>query len=281
MFRSELALRLITAVVALPLLIGVILAGSELTAAVLALALTVAYVEFMSAGNVRLLDPLVWVGVAGIGGLAGAAASADIPLAWPLTAAVMALLATPVVEELLRRERRGGLDSAPSFAEIWRATGLAIVGLVYIGWLGAFAVLLRILPAGDEWLLLALFSVILTDTGAFATGKLLGRHKLAPRISPNKTVEGALGGWAVGFSAVILLRFLPDIEIDYWRIVLLALVLPLFAQIGDLAASMIKRAMDMKDFSQLLPGHGGLLDRFDSLLFGIPTVYLFVRWLSL
>ena len=278
MFRSELALRLITAVVALPLLVGVILAGSELTAAALTLALSVAYVEFMSAGNVRLHDPLVWVGVAGIGGLAGAALSTDIPLAWPLTAAVMALLATPVVEELLRRD---GQNSAPSFAEFWRATGLAIVGLVYIGWLGAFAVLLRMLPAGDEWLLLALFSVILTDTGAFATGKLFGRHKLAPRISPNKTVEGALGGWAVGFSAVILLRFLPDIEIDYWRIVLLALVLPLFAQIGDLAASMIKRAMEMKDFSQLLPGHGGLLDRFDSLLFGIPTVYLFVRWLSL
>lgn len=280
MLRSELALRLITAAVAVPLLVGVILAGSELTAAVLALALSVAYVEFMSAGSVRLRDPLVWVGVAGIGALAGAAASADIPLAWPLTAAVMALLATPVVEELVRRERRDGLNSAPSFAEICRATGLAIVGLLYIGWLGAFAVLLRNLSAGDEWLLLALFSVILTDTGAFATGKLFGRHKLAPRISPNKTVEGALGGWAMGFSAVILLRFLPDIEIDYWRIVLLALVLPLFAQIGDLAASIIKRAMDMNDFSQLLPGHGGLLDRFDSLLFGIPTVYLFVRWLS-
>jgi phosphatidate cytidylyltransferase len=279
--RSELTLRLITAAVAVPLLVGVILAGSELTAAVLALALSVAYLEFMSAGNVRLRDPLVWVGVAGIGALAGAAASPDIPLAWPLTAAVIALLATPVMEELVRRERRDLLDAAPSVAEVWRATGLAIVGLVYIGWLGAFAVLLRKLPAGDEWLLLALFSVILTDTGAFGTGKLFGRHQLAPRISPNKTVEGALGGWAVGFSAVILLRFLPDIEIDYWRIVLLAVVLPLFAQIGDLVASMIKRAMDVKDFSQLLPGHGGVLDRFDSLLFGIPTVYLFVRWLSL
>ena len=281
MFRSELVLRLVTAAVAVPLLIGVILAGSELTAAVLALALCVAFMEFMTAGKVSVRDPLVWVGLAGIGALVGAAASNDIPLAWPLTAGVMALLATPVAQELVLRERRDALDTAPGFAETWQATGLAVAGLVYIGWLGAFAVLLRGLPAGDEWLLLALFSVILTDSGAFATGRLLGRHRLAPRISPNKTVEGALGGWALGFTAVVLLRFLPDIEIAYWRIVLLALVLPLTAQIGDLAASLIKRAMDVKDFSALLPGHGGLLDRLDSLLFGIPTVYLFVRWLSL
>ena len=248
---SELVLRLITALVTLPLLVGVILTGSDLTAAILALAFSVAYMEFMSAAHVRLRNPLIWVGVAGIGALSGAAASTGIPLAWPLTATVIALLATPVVEELVRRERRNKPDSAPNITEIWRATGLAIIGLLYIGWLGTFAILLRNMPAGAEWLLLAIFAVILTDTGAFATGKLLGRHKLAPRISPSKTVEGALGGWAAGFTAVILLRFLPGIEVDYWRIVLLALILPPLAQLGDLAASMVKRSLDVKDFSRL------------------------------
>ncbi|MCZ6544946.1 MAG: phosphatidate cytidylyltransferase, partial [Chloroflexi bacterium] len=102
-----------------------------------------------------------------------------------------------------------------------------------------------------------------------------------PRISPNKTVEGALGGWVVGFTAVVLLRYLPNIEVEYWKMVLLALALPPAAQIGDLAASVMKRAVDVKDFSRLIPGHGGVLDRLDSMLVGVPVVYFFVRWVVL
>ena len=120
-----------------------------------------------------------------------------------------------------------------------------------------------------------------TDTGAFAVGRVAGRHRLAPRISPNKTVEGALGGWVVGFTAVVLLRYLPNIEVEYWKIVLLALALPVVAQIGDLAASVMKRAVEVKDFSRLIPGHGGVLDRLDSMLVGVPVVYFFVRWVVL
>ena len=164
----------------------------------------------------------------------------------------------------------------------FRHIAAGIFTLLYVGWLGSHLVLLRALPEiGEEWLLLAVFAVMATDTGAFAVGRLLGRHPLLPQISPTKTVEGAVGGLFAGFSAVVLINLLPDLDVSYWKIALLGLILPLLAQIGDLSESAIKRSLGVKDFSRLVPGHGGVLDRLDSLLFGVPTVYFFVQWVVL
>lgn len=277
---GDLPLRLLSAAVALPVIIAVILVGQEILVAAAALALGVGYFEFARSMGLGPRDPLTWVGGAGVVSIVAVARTDDVPTTWPLTVAVAALLAVPVVEELVRSHTRG--DTAPPpFAEMFRRAGRALLGLLYVGWLGSFIVLVRELPAGDQWLLVAVIAAMATDTGAFVTGRLWGRHALAPRISPKKTVEGALGGWAVGLSAVLLLALLPDLEIAYWKFWPLALILPVLAQIGDLAASLIKRAVDVKDFSHLVPGHGGMLDRLDSILFGAPTVYLFVRWIAL
>jgi len=277
---GDLPLRVLTAAVAVPVVVGAILVGAELLVALVALALAVGYAEFAHSMGLGPRDPLAWVGGAGVVSLVAVARTSDVPTTWPLTVAVAAILAAPVVEELVHTHARGRGEPQP-FAQMFRRAGRALVGLLYIGWLGSFIVLLRELPAGDEWLLVAVFASMATDTGAFLTGRLLGRHALAPRISPKKTVEGALGGWAAGLSAVLLLALLPNLDIAYWKFWLLALVLPVLAQIGDLTASLIKRAVDVKDFSHLVPGHGGLLDRLDSILFGVPTVYLFVRWIAL
>ncbi len=126
--------------------------------------------------------------------------------------------------------------------------------------------------------MLAVLAIMSADAAAYAGGRLLGRHQLAPSVSPNKTLEGALFGWLGGFGATIALDQILNLDVEIWPLVLLALVLPVISQLGDLVESLFKRAMDVKDSSNLIPGHGGVLDRLDSLLFGLPVVYFFLQW---
>ena len=139
--------------------------------------------------------------------------------------------------------------------------------------------LLRQLPSGLEWTFLTIFLVWATDTGAYLIGKQFGSHLLAPQVSPKKTVEGSLGG--------LLLSIL--VALVFWRIVggaswiayiSLGIIIGVSAQIGDLFESALKRSAGVKDSGKLIPGHGGILDRFDSLIFALPLVYYGVRLLS-
>lgn len=125
-----------------------------------------------------------------------------------------------------------------------------------------------------------------TDTGAYAFGRLFGRHKLIPSVSPSKTVEGAFGGLLVatlGTWAYVtfLLKPFAHLSLTSMGIVVLAIVIGLVGQVGDLAESLLKRDARVKDSSKLLPGHGGILDRFDSLLFVLPVAYLLLSHLLL
>jgi phosphatidate cytidylyltransferase len=153
--------------------------------------------------------------------------------------------------------------------------------LLYVGFLGCFIVLLRDFDNGRDWVYLALFSTFAVDTSAYFTGRALGRHPLAPAISPKKTVEGFIGGYAGGFAAVLLLNYFLGLRIDAWQAVLLGLLLPVAATVGDLVESGMKRSMHIKDASELIPGHGGILDRLDSVLFTFTLVYLFTQWIIL
>jgi phosphatidate cytidylyltransferase len=132
---------------------------------------------------------------------------------------------------------------------------------------------------GLQWLLI-LFAVIwLGDTFAMIVGKRFGRTPFAPRISPKKTDEGAVGGLIAGIlGGVVLQRFLFQ-NLPLQHVIALSLLLGVFGQIGDLAESMLKRAAEIKDSSHLIPGHGGVLDRIDSLLFAFPVAYLYLLFL--
>ena len=127
-------------------------------------------------------------------------------------------------------------------------------------------------PDGFILTLLAIAGTWLTDTGAFFVGRSLGGRRLVPELSPNKTVSGAVGGWVTGFVGLLAgAVFLAAIPLT--RALLLAAVVPVAAQLGDLLESAIKREAGVKDSGRLLPGHGGVLDRFDSLMLVAPTVY--------
>lgn len=149
--------------------------------------------------------------------------------------------------------------------------------LLYTGVLLATLVLVRDVDGGRSWVFLGLLATFSVDTGAYAVGRLTGRHKMAPKISPGKTWEGAAGGYASGVGAVFALNALADTGVSAATIAPLALLLPVFAQVGDLAASWMKRRMGVKDASGLLPGHGGFMDRLDSVLFVFPLLYAFLQ----
>lgn len=141
------------------------------------------------------------------------------------------------------------------------------------------------------YLLIALGGAWLTDTGAYFAGNKFGKHKLAPTISPKKTVEGAVGGVVFNLVAYYILVLLYVfganqlfgivIQVDYLALGILAPLASFAGILGDLTASVIKRQYSIKDFGSIMPGHGGVMDRFDSVLFVAPTVYMFIRYFEL
>ena len=165
----------------------------------------------------------------------------------------------------------------------WRATrwpGLAwwAVSVLYLGALGGHWVLLRNVVDGGEWVAVALIATFATDTGAYAVGRSIGRHLLVPQISPGKTWEGLAGGLVAGAVGAVVATTIFDLDVDIGTLVAIAAALPVAAVAGDLLESAIKRRAEVKDISTLLPGHGGLLDRIDSLLLTGPLLYWVVQW---
>lgn len=158
-----------------------------------------------------------------------------------------------------------------------RAWTYTVFAALYVGLLPAYALLIRQEPepfGGWRWVFLALLVTFATDTGAFFVGKTIGRHKLAPLISPGKTWEGAVGGLVCAIGAAFLLnQFLLEVPMTLWKTGVLGALAGALAQLGDLLESWLKRRAGVKDASSLIPGHGGVLDRLDSIVFNLPLVY--------
>ncbi len=143
----------------------------------------------------------------------------------------------------------------------------------------AHAGLLRKLPHGQGWVFLVLLIVMVSDSMAYFAGITLGRHRLYEAISPKKSIEGAVGGLGGGVLGALVAKswLLPQLQAA--DVILLGLGVGAFSQIGDLVESMLKRSFGVKDSGAIIPGHGGLLDRLDSLLFAFPATYYYAIWL--
>jgi phosphatidate cytidylyltransferase len=157
--------------------------------------------------------------------------------------------------------------------------GLSLLVFGYVGFLGSFSALLLKFPNGVGMLVGTVIVVVAYDVGAFFVGRSIGRTPLSP-VSPNKTVEGLLGATTAAIAvAVIIVQ-----AIHPWGVkhaLLLAIVVSVMAPLGDLCESMIKRDLDLKDMGSILPGHGGVLDRIDAMLFVMPAVFYLVVYLGL
>lgn len=156
----------------------------------------------------------------------------------------------------------------------------SLAGMFYLGWLLSYWILLMNSGEWDgrDWVLLALFSTFAVDTTAYFVGRAWGRHKLAPGISPGKSWEGAIGGLVGGMAAAVILALLLGLDFGYWGVILIGFFIAVFAQLGDLAESKLKRSMEVKEAGKLIPGHGGILDRLDSVVFTGVVVYYCLRW---
>jgi phosphatidate cytidylyltransferase len=262
---SNLALRALTAVVALPL-VGALIFWSEplgfgfLVLVVSTLALTEYAGLTLASASRHLRGAVVGIGVA----LAAALyLRPDLALVWVLAALVAAATAALI----------GHGDIAQAGARL----GLAGFGVMYLGALPAsLAILHRDGPHGAVWVCATIAVTFGNDTGAYFAGRALGRHKLYPAISPAKTVEGAVGGLVASFGILLAGHATVAPMITVSDCLFVAGPAAVLGPIGDLVESMIKRSVGAKDSGKLLPGHGGMLDRIDALLFVSGWVYVYV-----
>ncbi len=259
--------RVITALVGLPLLIPVIWFGEPWFTILVAIWGILAAFEFYRMVAASKVSPLTYFGLIWTL-LFILSPHFDYAPLTPLLLTSAVILS--LIWLLLRRQKEGAFTG-------WMWT---IGGILYIGWLLSYFVVLRGLDDGRNWAFLALFTTFASDTAAFFTGRAIGKHKLAPHISPDKTREGTIGG-LLGAIIVSLLFILPtplSLPLNWWQTILLGLLVSIFGQLGDLVESLFKRNMGVKDSGEVRPGHGGILDRMDSVVFAGVVVYYYVVW---
>jgi len=261
---SNLASRALTAVVAIPLLAALILWNQRLGFGALVFACSALamreYAAMMLPGISRSLRLVVVL--AGLVLTVALTFRPDLAIVWILAATVLAGTAV--------------LISPGEIPGAGARLGIVTFGLLYVGGLtAAIGLLHRSLPTGPLWVLTVITATFSNDTGAYLAGRAFGRHKLYPVISPGKTVEGAIGGLAACVAALFITRatFFPSLAVS--DCLLVAIPASVLGPIGDLVESMLKRSAGVKDSGHLIPGHGGLLDRLDALLFVGAWVYTY------
>lgn len=260
-------LRYVTAFIMAPVGVYGMYLGGFVWAAEVALLATVGILEFYNMAQGRPSRGIAWLGVAALWGII-----AGFSLQMPRYALLALVIVGPLAFSLVRRRETAELA--------YRRAVVTFAGVVYIGLPAGLLVAMRALPDGAFWLLVILAITWGTDIFAYLGGSLFGRRKLAPRLSPGKTLEGTLVGWMGG----ILLAMIFVTAFDMFSLAALVMIIigPWMAVVGDLLESALKRHYDVKNSHleglNIIPGHGGVLDRVDSLvivtLFCVPYILL-------
>ncbi len=271
--NRNLVIRIASAVLMLPIALGLLWLGGIATILLAAAASAIVASELYKMAGLSLRHPAAIIGLLSTASLAWLGASLESR--WPGVVGVMALapLASLTLYTLL--PPKGDLRQAATSA------AFAALATPYVGvGLGA-VVALRSLPGtmGFTWTLVALGVTWGNDTGAYFAGRLLGRHKLYPRISPNKTWEGFFGGMATSVLICFLIRWIYDPGLGAGDCAIVGVVGAILGPLGDLSESMMKRAFGVKDSGRIMPGHGGIYDRVDALLFVAPWVFAYQHFI--
>ncbi len=254
--------RVLTAVLLIPLVyLLVFYAPGYVVRAVLALVSLLCLQEFFLLSRFRGVEPF---GVFGYG--AGAVLVVAPYLPQPGFFVVLCMLLLVL-----------GLMPARPLENVFSSVAATLLGLVYV--CGPFALAGMLHRASPHWLFFVLLLAWVGDSSAYYVGRAIGRHKLAPSISPGKTWEGTVASvvFSVAAGIAYLAYFEPD-RVGFAMALVISLTVNIAGQIGDLAESALKRSARMKDSGTLLPGHGGMLDRMDNFLFAAPTAYVWLLW---
>lgn len=259
--------RVISALVGLPLLFAAVIFNTYVFLGVVYLIVLVGLYEYYSSADKGSSKPMKYTGVvSGILLLFLISNKDTTNLVIPfLSLLILVLLSIPV---FIRKYNFLG-------------AGITIIGILYIPLLFGYLYLLRAIPDTGVYLIWFVFIVSwLSDTTAYFVGRAFGKRKLCPDVSPKKTVEGALAGIAGSVIGSLIYGFILSrfsiINIPLLHLAIIGVVGSIVSQLGDLAASSIKRSVDIKDYGKIMPGHGGLLDRFDSILFVAPLIYYYI-----
>lgn len=259
--------RVLSTVILLPIFVWIVIKGPLwLFGATVVVAGAVGQWEFTGMFERAGVRTLRWAGLVG-----GTVLTASFALPISERIAFTAVLLGVLVGAVARR--RGERIA-------WEPVAVTVFGICYVNWLLGYGFWLRDLPAGDDWVLLLVWVTWMGETAAYVVGSTLGRTKLAPLISPRKTVEGALAQLLVSVLAALAAQAWFFTEIGAGRAVVGGLLLGVVGQVGDLVESFLKRSCSTKDTGVLIPGHGGLLDRLDSLLFNTPALYYYAWFLA-
>lgn len=256
--------RVLTAVIGLPVLIGLLYLGGYYTFVVCAVLSSVALYEYSTALNKKLDYKIRWPFLVLLGFIVTLFMKFNYYALAPVL--MLELILIFCMEVFM-----GKADAYRGMASVF--------GIVYISVMFGFLLLFETLPSGIYYMWMVFVIAFTTDTAAYFVGMALGKTKLAPKISPKKTVAGAFGG--VFFAAIamviygLVLQYGFGVKLPLYIYIVMGILGSIAGQCGDLTASMLKRKMEIKDFGKCLPGHGGILDRFDSILFIIPVVYVF------
>ena len=256
--------RFASASVLLPLLLLLTWAGSFWFTLLVTAAALLGLLEFYHLARGRGARPAVMVGLSWTAALVIAGAAYGAQGAGSALGAGL-LVSGGLV--LVRRKRHSALAD-------WAFT---VAGALYLGITLLHAPLLRQGEDGFAWVMVVLAGTFAADTGAYATGRILGRQRMAPRISPGKTWEGTVGGLVAATAVTTVVVAAQGLPVAVWLAAVLGGSIGFLSVLGDLAESLLKRAARAKEAGRLIPGHGGVLDRLDSLVFTVVLVYYFAR----
>lgn len=255
--------RVFSAITLIPIIAWVVYAGDWWFLGALAVAGTLAGQEFYQMMHQGGFQPAPAIGLSLLLFLLLDVSTPEWDIAHP---AIVLVIILAFVWHLFQKD-----DAAPTAS--W---ALTVMGGLYLGWFLGHFLLLRARPDGLAWTIVAFLATWISDTGAYFVGLAIGRHKLWPRISPKKSWEGSIGGLVTGVLGSMLIAWLAGLPPGHGAAV--GALISIIAPFGDFAISMMKRQVGVKDSGSLIPGHGGMLDRLDSLLFSAVVVYYYVKW---
>ncbi len=269
---KKLGFRILVAIFGIPIIVSLVLIGGLPFVGLVLLINLVSQYEFYKLTELKQMLPLKLLGLLGTILITISFYQFGIDKLWLI---IIALFYVTLLIELFRNKGSATLNIA---ATTW--------GFFYPTLFFSFNILIRELPkslnlnysAGGRWILLMFITIWICDTAAYFVGSTLGKHKLYQRVSPNKTVEGAIAGFIFAIIPAYVCHLIFIREFELVHSLIIGAIIGVMSQIGDLVESVFKRDAGVKDTSGILPGHGGFLDRFDSPLFMAPLMYLYLMF---